>query len=303
MARLEKIAPPEALLAELRARAEDHEREREAEVLAQAKRSEQRSRGLRWLGAAFVSMFAVPIALELTGVEALGLAGALFVFFAFGYGAFQVFKSLGGRFDRVTAPPDPGRFAVAAEVLETLLPELSDAEATLWVVTDHASLGEVTSNKRKDGGKWVTVRTLDWFQLEAQAKDGSTWTLGARLVRQEKSKPKRGGTRTKLGYQERVQAKLQPPKKSPLPSALSSGVARLEVSRGAVSSALRIARARARPRAVELDLLLDEDVRSARVSDSMRLLDGVAVLRAHENAHLRSEDILVAAAVLGRLRA
>lgn len=300
VARFEKIGTPDELLEALRAHADAAGDAIEAEAAAELARAARRKRSFKWLGGAFVALFVGPILLAETGApDAVGIALVLGVFCAFGYGAYLLFGTFLGR-AAMQAPSDDRRFSVAQAVLETLRPELADKEATMWVVSDPISQAEVTERKRRGGGGWLEVRTLDWLQLEARAGDGALWTITARIVRREKSKPKRGGTKRRVSTEERVRVQLGA--KAPLPAPLGQALGRLAKGQRQVSKTLQVARARARPRRAEVELVLDSRVRNARANEAGAGGLSFAAFLARDHAQLKSDEILLGAALLGRLK-
>ncbi|MCA9551318.1 MAG: hypothetical protein KC933_14875 [Myxococcales bacterium] len=297
-ARFEQIATPAALLEGLSAEQETVRRREEARALEAGQSAARRKRGFVWLGVGFVGMFLVPALLKVIDIEAIGGVGALLVIGALGYGVYQLFEA--GTGVRFEPPDDPARFALARAVLEALLPDLAPTEATLWVVTDPVARAPVAERRRREGGGWLEVRTLEWFQLEAQAGDGSRWTIGARIVRREKSKPSRRGTKTRVFREERVRVALAASAKQPLPEGTAVKLARLAEQKRAVSSSLRVARARATNRRAEVELVLDEGARSGRVEAARRAAS--FGFFAADAVFVTGPELVLGAALLGRLR-
>lgn len=302
MARFEKIAAPTALLEALHAEAGD-DAGRAERAAAAAARSAKRRRGVMTIGGAVMSFFAIPVVVHYTHIPALGGILALLAFVGFFYGAYSLTTSSGlGRGGIDT--PDPRRLDIACEVLEAIVPELADTEATLWVLTDNLRKAPVTENRRKEDGTRITVRSLEWFQLEAKAKNGMQWTLRGIIQQRGKTKTRPGKVKTRLTNQERVRIDVAAPAKSPLPGRAAGAVARWVERKLALSEGLTVARGRVRPRRLELELVLDERARNARLADARSgAASPLAAFTARNNVQLRASELLVAAAAVGRLTA
>lgn len=292
----EALSTPETLLTQLRERLRP---ETEAEPKAP---KGSLKRGMVILGLTFVSMFALPVLLEVVQVPIFGLLGALLVFIGFGYGAFEVYRGMslsgfGARFNT----PDTARLEVAEQVLAALAPDLQNVESMLIVSMAAMRTAEVKERTKKPSGAWVEVRAQEWLHFHGRSKDGARWTLRAVLTERAKIKMKARGSKTRLQHAEHIEVTRQAPADQPLSAEGAGRLQRLIASRQSVGPDLVVHAGRGHGRKLTLKVTLRPERRSERQSMRRQGTGLGAMAFLGTQAQVDAQDVLLAANTVGRL--